>query len=905
VALDLGVLTAFIEVDDRQGQRTIMGMQQKLRQFASQTVPDVEIDADAGPLERAVDQALDVLKTITDADTVAQLDADVSKAEAQVTKLRGELAVLEKLDPAVDVTVTADIEKARANLDRAEARHKALAGARAELVVTADTGQAERAIDDVAEQAESGLGRAGVEGGRKLSAGVLTALTALPIAGTVVGIGAALGASILSGLQNEVRGDLLAARTGLDEATVARIGRAAGEAYAANFGTSIADNMDAARVAIQGGLLDPAATERDTQAVIESLSGVADILGEDIPRVATAAGQLIRTGLARNADDAFDVIVRGTQRGNNASEDWLDTLTEYPALFQRLGLDGATATGLISQGLANGARNSDLVADALKEFQIRATDGSTLSAEGFKMLGLAAEETTAKIAAGGDSAREGLDQVLDKLRGIEDPVKRNAAAVALFGTQAEDLGAALFALDVSTAVQGLGQVEGAAKGAVSALGDNAAGQIASAQRNIEVAADGIKGALASAFGPQIEQWATGVQENRAGVVRFLLDMANGAIDAGRALVDAAAAGTEAFGTFISDVGPAMLDTLGYIVGALDKIPGVDLSDAVEGLESASEALDRLGPMAESAADTMRTQLIENGLDPAQDALNRIGIDQETQARFHDTTVALANDIAQVGYNADGTRLQLTDFEAGVNTSTEAGRALDEQLRTTVTSLGEQLRAAAAAGEGTDSLTATFNANRDALVQQLIQLGYSREAALRLAEQYGAVPKLVQTAIETTGTQAAYAAIESHLRQLGRIPASISTTVFISELRRDAATAARGPVQPRAAGGAYAPGALLVGEDGPELLFPDTGGFVLRHRATLEALNAGAVRRTFPAELGAAAASPVTTAAAAAAAQRTAPLVHIERVYARDEAEVARRITASQRAALAVAGVYDL
>lgn len=34
---------------------------------------------------------------------------------------------------------------------------------------------------------------------------------------------------------------------------------------------------------------------------------------------------------------------------------------------------------------------------------------------------------------------------------MKDPVKRNAAAVALFGTKAEDMGKALFALDPSKA----------------------------------------------------------------------------------------------------------------------------------------------------------------------------------------------------------------------------------------------------------------------------------------------------------------------------------------------------------------------------------------------------------------------------------------------------------------------
>jgi hypothetical protein len=53
--------------------------------------------------------------------------------------------------------------------------------------------------------------------------------------------------------------------------------------------------------------------------------------------------------------------------------------------------------------------------------------------------------------------------VLDRLRAIKDPVKQSQAAVQLFGTQAEDLGKALYALDPSKAAAGMNKVAGAAR----------------------------------------------------------------------------------------------------------------------------------------------------------------------------------------------------------------------------------------------------------------------------------------------------------------------------------------------------------------------------------------------------------------------------------------------------------
>jgi hypothetical protein len=131
----------------------------------------------------------------------------------------------------------------------------------------------------------------------------------------------------------------------------------------------------------------------------------------------------------------------------------------------------------MNQAIQNGARDSDLAADAIKEFSIRAVDGSTTTAAGFQALGLNADDMAKKFGAGGKSATAALDTTLDRLRNMKDPVKQSAAATALFGSQAEDLGAALFAMDPSSAAQGLGKVGGAADRVGNSLRDNAATQV--------------------------------------------------------------------------------------------------------------------------------------------------------------------------------------------------------------------------------------------------------------------------------------------------------------------------------------------------------------------------------------------------------------------------------------------
>ena len=90
--------------------------------------------------------------------------------------------------------------------------------------------------------------------------------------------------------------------------------------------------------------------------------------------------------------------------------------------------------------IIGGFFSSLLIGDAVKEFSIRAIDGSETTAEGFKQLGLDADEMAEKFAAGGDSAKEAFYQVVDGLRAMDDPVQQNLAGVNLFGTMWEDLG---------------------------------------------------------------------------------------------------------------------------------------------------------------------------------------------------------------------------------------------------------------------------------------------------------------------------------------------------------------------------------------------------------------------------------------------------------------------------------
>lgn len=312
---------------------------------------------------------------------------------------------------------------------------------------------------------------AGKKSGGKFSEGFRGAMS-----GMLAGAAGLMGVDLL---MQSVMGEIdkaqipsqLGAQFGLAGPEAEAAAKIAGDVYAKGWGESI--GAVGTSVATLGRTLKNLGSSEDVGKLTVQAEALAATFGEDVGSVINAAEQQVRTGLAPTMTAAFDNITKGFQNGANSGQDFLDTLNEYSGQFQKLGLDGTVATGLLNQGLQAGARNSDLVADAIKEFSIRAVDGSKLSAQGFEALGLSATEMTDTFAKGGPGAATALDTVLDRLRAMKDPAEQSQAAVALFGTQAEDLGASLYALDPAAAAT-TGAMEGV-EGAAQNLADTAGG----------------------------------------------------------------------------------------------------------------------------------------------------------------------------------------------------------------------------------------------------------------------------------------------------------------------------------------------------------------------------------------------------------------------------------------------
>lgn len=584
--------------------------------------------------------------------------------EAHARALRQQASVLRDVESQTKSLESAQQRLARAQKDAADGPSRASAGSWLDAIKS-KAGDAADALQGIGDSAVGGMESSGDGAGSAFVAGfagqvskiggkagpigiAITAAAAVALAG-----GKLIADQVFAGMEQEQQRANIQAKLGVDAATMERIGSAAAAAYTKNFGESVAANMDTARAAIQAGLLDPGASSGQTAAMIAQLSTVADVLGEDIPNVARSASQAIRTGMAPDAVSAFDLIVKGQQAGLNASEDWLDTLNEYSTQFRKLGLDGVEATGLISQMVKGGARDTDVAADALKEFSIRIVDGSEGTVTALTDLGYAGEGAingiVDRFAQGGPIARDALDEIIDRLRGVQDPLLQGRIAVGLFGTQAEDLGAALNSMDLSTAVGQLGQVEGAAQQAADTVGGTASSSWASMQRTVEVAVDGMQQQLAGVFGPTVADVANTVTAHQDDIIGFFTRVGTVAIEFGASMLDFAGDFTNSFAGVVNAIG----DTHGAVTR---------VSAAIARLTGDTEKADRLDAEADAAfglADGLyaTSDALKGAADKSDDWQSRLEAAGRVAADNARLNQALGNSVLSI---PDGKNIIITD-----------------------------------------------------------------------------------------------------------------------------------------------------------------------------------------------------------------------------------------------------
>lgn len=511
------------------------------------------------------------------ADGMKAAEQAVERSTKKITQLKDKVAnasdaarlAEQKYQEAVEKGLKGSRLTAAAN-----AREKAL---RAEKAATRDlteeTRRLERAQKDVAdgagmEQGGSSAGGSFLDGFSGAVAAIGTKAGPIGMAITAAGAvalagGAIIGKQVMAGMEREVAADRMAAQLGLNDTEMARFGQVAGRTYAGNFGESMGDVNEAigAVASTLGKNAPTAALESMTQKALT----FRDVFGTDVAESIALAQNLVVNGLAPDAASAFDAMVTAYQRVPAAMRDELpEILSEYSTFTDSLGFSLEETFGLIVKNAPRGQIAIDKVGDALKEFTLLATDiGAKPVQDALSGMGLNGGDVANNLLAGGDTAAQQFDEIIDGLLRIPDAGQQAAAAIALFGTPLEDLDKAKipeFLAGLNDADKAMDGVTGSAQEMVDTVGDNTAGSVESARRAVELAMGGMQDSLAKAFGPTLEKVATWVSSHGPEIEGFFAGMGQVAVVAAGSIASFVAETTGGLALVVNAVG----DTFGAI-----------------------------------------------------------------------------------------------------------------------------------------------------------------------------------------------------------------------------------------------------------------------------------------------------------------------------------------------------
>ena len=253
------------------------------------------------------------------------------------------------------------------------------------------------------------------------------------IATAITGLGAS---AVKFGTDYQKASNKMMAATGSNMYEIENLNNVLKNVYADNFGEDMNDVANAITNVSQQikGLNDT-----DLQTVTEYALGLRDTFGYDVSESVRTAKTLM-DNFGVSGQQAYSLIAQGAQQGLDYSGELLDNIDEYSVQFGKLGFSAEDMFNIFASGAENGAFNLDKIGDAVKEFSIRAIDGSNTTIEGFTKLGLNADEMAQKFANGGDTAKNAFYEVIQRIGEMDNAVEQSKVGVDLFGTMWEDLG---------------------------------------------------------------------------------------------------------------------------------------------------------------------------------------------------------------------------------------------------------------------------------------------------------------------------------------------------------------------------------------------------------------------------------------------------------------------------------
>lgn len=434
-------------------------------------------------------------------------------------------------------------------------------------------------------------------------------------AGAVAGV--ALGAAMVKSVDASAATAKLGAQIGATAEQSKRFGEIAGRLYSQAYGESIEDVHGAIGAVITSIDGMRSASDSAVEGMARKALTLAKVFEIDTARSIQVVGQLVRTGLVKDATQGMDLLTAALQRVPAAvRDDLLDALDEYGPFMDQIGIRGERAFEILVEAAGKGMYGLDKAGDAFKEITLKIASDSDAVDEALQRLGMTQENVQTAFAKGGSAAKIAFERIVDGLLKVKDPGERAKLAIELFGTPIEDLNTRdipAFLKSLSGTTVELGKVEGAADRAGAAVQDTAAAKMESFKRSVE---QNLSKVIAEDVIPKLEQ----LSRTAKGVGVTPSDVANGILALG-----AVAAGykTIAFAAKIATFQVGRFSIAKGVAGAATTLSGVAAGFRNVNLAMAANATTatRLGAALRSQIMLWRQQAAAANVSTARIILN--------------------------------------------------------------------------------------------------------------------------------------------------------------------------------------------------------------------------------------------------------------------------------------------
>lgn len=224
----------------------------------------------------------------------------------------------------------------------------------------------------------------------------------------------------------------LQVKTGMSAEAVGELKDEMFDLYKNNYGDSLTDVAD--KIALVAQNIDESDPQK-LKEITQNAIGLSDAFGSDFEEnLRGVNGLMINMGLT--AEEAFDLIAKGSQNGLDKTHELTDNLAEYSQIWGQAGFSAEEMFSILQNGLDSGAYTLDKVNDLVKEISISIVDGRLE-----KNIDSFSDKTSQIFKSfkdGKATQRDVFDSIIDDLNNTSNLAEKLAASSTNWSALGED-----------------------------------------------------------------------------------------------------------------------------------------------------------------------------------------------------------------------------------------------------------------------------------------------------------------------------------------------------------------------------------------------------------------------------------------------------------------------------------